>query len=333
MTVGQSALQDRYFDALVRCDPAAATDVVLDLLESGASLSEIVEDVVAPAQVLVGELWERGEWSVAQEHAATAVTEAAVSAVWVMTARRQLSDGPHIALACAEGEWHALPARMAAALAAEAGAHVTVLGPSMPSDHLRRRLETRDIDLLAVSCTVPVNLPGAARCVAAARAVGLPVLVGGRAFAGRPQRAEAIGADGLVTAPQDLVEPVPAASDHVRLSEEALRLDAVSDATIDHIFARAVAADPRIAGLPSAHQDRTREDLRWIARFTGAAVLTGDPTVLDDFLASLLRMLHGRVPDDVVLGGADIVADELEPLAPRGASMLRQAVHHVRRTA
>ena len=333
MTVGQSSLHGRYFDALVRCDPAAATDVVLDLVDSGASLSEIVEDVVAPAQVLVGELWERGEWSVAQEHTATAVTEAAVSAVWVMTARRQLSDGPRIALACAEGEWHALPARMAAALAAEAGAHVTVLGPSMPSDQLRRRLETGDIDLLAVSCTVPVNLSGAARCVAAARAVGLPVLVGGRAFAGRPQRAEAIGADGLVTAPQDLVEPLPVVSDHVRLSEEALRLDAVSEATIDQIFARAVAADRRIAGLPSAHQDLTREDLRWIARFTGAAVLTGDPTVLDDFFASLRRILHGRVPDDVVLGAADVVADELEPLAPRGASMLRQAVHHVRRTA
>jgi MerR family transcriptional regulator, light-induced transcriptional regulator len=203
----------------------------------------------------------------------------------------------------------------------------------MPSDHLRRRLETRDIDLMAVSCTVPVNLPGAARCVAAARAVGLPVLVGGRAFAGRPQRAEAIGADGLVTAPQDLVEPSPAATDPVPLSEEALRLDAVSDATIDLVFARAVAADPRIAGLPSAHQDRTREDLRWIVRFTGAAVLTRDPTVLDDFFASLLRILHGRVPNEVVLGCAELVADELEPLAPRGASMLRQAVDHVRRTA
>jgi MerR family transcriptional regulator, light-induced transcriptional regulator len=332
VTVGHHALHDRYFDALVRSDPAAATDVVLDLLESGASLSEIVEDVIAPAQVLVGELWERGEWSVAQEHAATAVTEAAVSAVWVMTARRQLTDGPHIALACAEGEWHAVPARMAAALAAEAGAHVTVLGPSMPSDHLRRRLDARDIDLLAVSCTVPVNLLGAARCVAAARAVGVPVLVGGRAFAGRPQRAEAIGADGLLAAPQELVDPPPAVRDHVRLAEESLRLDAVSDATIDQVFARVVAADPRIAGLPPAHQDRTREDLRWIVRFTGAAVLTGDPTVLDEFFASLLRILHGRVPEELVLSGADIVADELEPLAPSGASMLRHAVHHVRRT-
>jgi methanogenic corrinoid protein MtbC1 len=332
VTTVQPSLHDRYFEALVRCDPAAATDLVMDLLESGASLSEIVEEVVAPAQVHVGELWERGEWSVAQEHAATAVTEAAVSAVWVMTVRRQLDDGPHIAVACVEGEWHGLPARMAAALAAEAGAHVTVLGPSMPTDHLRRRLELRDIDVLAVSCTVPVNLRGAANCAAAAHAVGLPVVMGGRAFAGRPQRAGAIGADGLVQAPQRLSGPLPAVGGDVLLPEEALRLDAVPDTTIDRIFARVVAAYPGIAGLPAAHQDRTREDLRWIERFTGAAVLTGDPTVLDDFLASLLRILHGRVPDDVVLAGADVVADGVEPLSPGGASMLRDAVHRARLT-
>lgn len=331
MTTGQPPLHDHYFEALTRCDAAAATDLVLDLLESGASLSDIVEDVVAPAQVHVGELWERGEWYVAQEHAATAVTEAAVSALWVMTARRQLGDGLHVAVACAEGEWHALPARMAAALAAEAGAHVTVLGPSMPADHLRRRLELRDIDVLAVSCTVPVNLRGAADCVAAAHAVGVPVVVGGRAFAGRPQRAGAIGADALVEAPQRLSDPPAEVRDHVRVPQEALRLDAVADTTIDQIFARVVAAHPSIADLPAAHQDRTREDLRWIARFTGSAVLTGDPTVLDDFLASLLRILHGRVPDAMVLGGALVVADVVEPLAPGGASMLRDAVLRARR--
>lgn len=65
-------------------------------------------------------------------------------------------------------------------------------------------------------------------------------------------------------------------------------------------------------------------------RFTGAAVLTGDPTVLDDFLASLRRILPGRVPDEVVLGGANVVADGIEPLAPGGTTMLRDAVHRAR---
>ena len=128
MTTAQRSLADDYFDVLVRCDPVAATDLVLELVEAGATLDEVVQDVLAPAQARVGELWERGEWSVAQEHAATAVTEAAVSALWVMTARRRLGDGPRVAVACAEGEWHALPPRMAAAVAAEAGA--ARLGPA-----------------------------------------------------------------------------------------------------------------------------------------------------------------------------------------------------------
>lgn len=111
--------------------------------------------------------------------------------------------------------------------------------------------------------------------------------------------------------------------DHVLLPDEAIRLDAVADTSIDHLFARVVTAYPSIAGLPAAYQDRTREDLRWIVRFTGAAVLTGDPTVLDDFLPSLLQILHGRVPDDVLLGGAGVAADGVEPIAAGGADMLR----------
>jgi methanogenic corrinoid protein MtbC1 len=330
VSTDQLALLDRYFDALVRGDPLEATDLVLDLLDAGFSLTEIVADVVVPAQARVGELWERGHWSVAQEHTATAVTEAAVSALWVMTVRRQLHDGPRVALACAEGEWHALSTRTAAALAAEAGATVTVLGPSMPTDDLRRRLEVGDVDVLALSCTVPANLLGAARSVAAAHSAGLPAAVGGRAFAGREQRARAVGADLLVDDPQRLCAPLPAAGTDVVVPEEAVRLDAVPDATVDDAVARAVAAHPEVAALSARHQDRVREDLYWVARSVGAAVLTDDPLLLDDGLASLLRLLHGRVPDEVVLELADGVAAGLEPLSERGAALLRAAADRAR---
>ena len=253
MTTAQRPSDD-YFDALVRCDPAAATDLVLDLLEAGASLSDIVADVLAPAQTRVGELWERGEWSVAQEHTATAVTEAAVSALWVMTARRQLSGGPRVAVACAEGEWHALPPRIAAALAAEAGADVTVLGPSMPAAHLQRRLGAGDVDVLALSCTVPTNLLGAARCVAAGHAAGVPVVVGGRAFAGRQQRAAAIGADLLVDTPQRLADPPTPAGADVVVPDEAVWLDTAPDTTVDDLLFRVLAASPDLADLSPEHR-------------------------------------------------------------------------------
>ena len=251
-----------------------------------------------------------------------------MSALWVMTVRRHVSGGPRVAVACAEGEWHQLPSRLVAALAAEAGADVTALGPSMPADDLRRRLEVGDVDVLALSCTVPTNLVGAARCVAAAHAVGLPVVAGGSAFAGRRQRAAAIGADLLARAPQDLSGPVPAAGDDVVVPPEALLLDAAADATVDDLLARIVTSSPAVAGLPPA--GRTRDDLRWTVRFTGAAVLTDDATLLDDFLGSSLRRSHGRVPDDVVLARADVVADGIEPFAPHGATLLREAVGRAR---
>lgn len=330
MTTDQPALLDRYFDTLVRADPVGATDLVMDQLESGLSLAEIVADVLVPAQTRVGELWEHGHWSVAQEHTATAVTEAAVSALWVMTVRRQLRDGPRVALACAEGEWHALSSRTAAAVAAEAGATVTVLGPSMPDDDLRRRLEVGDVDVLALSCTVPANLLGAARCVAAAHDVGLPVVVGGRAFAGLGQRALAVGADLLDDDPQRLCAPLPALGNDVVVPEDAKRLDAVPDATVDEVVARAVTAHPAVAALSARHQARVREDLYWVARSTGAAVLTDDPALLDDGLASLLRVLRGRVPDEVVLGIVDAVAAGVAPLSERGALMLREAADRAR---
>lgn len=49
MTTAQSSLFDDYFDALVRGDPVAATDLVMDLLEAGSSLSEIFRDWRWPA--------------------------------------------------------------------------------------------------------------------------------------------------------------------------------------------------------------------------------------------------------------------------------------------
>jgi methanogenic corrinoid protein MtbC1 len=326
VTTVEGTLLDRYFDALVRCDPVTATDLVTDLLESGLPLSEIVDDVVVPAQSRVGQLWECGEWTVAQEHTATAVTEAAVSALWVMTARRELTDGPRVAVACAEGEWHSLPPRLAAALAAEAGADVTVLGPSMPADHLRRRLAVGDVDVLAVSCTVAANLVGAARCVAAAHAAGLPAVAGGCALAGREARARAIGADLLADGPQRLFEQPPAPGGDAVVPDEVLRLDAIDDTTLDQALRRARDRHPLIADLPRTDLERMREDLRWTARFTGAAVLTDDATVLEDYLGLVLRALQEHVPAELAIGLLDLTADSLEPLAPAGASVLRDAV-------
>jgi hypothetical protein len=48
--------------------------------------------------------------------------------------------------------------------------------------------------------------------------------------------------------------------------------------------------------------------------------------VLEDYLGLVLRALLEHVPAELAIGLLDLTADSLEPLAPAGASMLRDAV-------
>lgn len=325
MTVADDRAE-AYFSALAGVDATRASDVVLDLLYEGSPVDRITSEVLAPAQVRVGELWAQGRWTVADEHAATAVTETALSALSAATSRRRGTRPRHVVVACAEGEWHTLPARMAATVAASGEVRVTVLGPSVPADHLGQRLAAGDVDVLALSCTVPPNLLGAARCVRAAHQAGVPVIAGGRAFGSTPRRAHAVGADAWAADPGVLAGPTPplAGRDPV-ISNEAELLDAVDDGTVAMAYERLLAAVPTQQHLPPLQQARTREDLRWMVRFAGAAVVTSDETVLDEYLAWCGALLGGRTPRQDIATSALLVADTVEAFAPSGALLLRRA--------
>ena len=98
---------DRY---LSRADETAATALVLDLLAQGADAEELLLDLIAPAQVAVGARWVANEWTVAREHAATHVSERAISALAAAT--RAVRDGRGtVVMVCPDGEWHSLSAR------------------------------------------------------------------------------------------------------------------------------------------------------------------------------------------------------------------------------
>jgi methanogenic corrinoid protein MtbC1 len=238
VTATREPLED-YFRALSDVDPVRATSVVLDLLDEGTPVRDIATQVLAPAQVRVGRMWEQGRWSVADEHAATAVTETALHALSAAHSGAVKREGPHVLVACAEGEWHSLPARLAATIASAGGARVTVLGPSLPADHVLRRLAKGDIDVLALSCTMPTNLIGAARCISVAHEVGVPVIAGGGAFGHSADRSDRLGADRWGADGTALLDPVPRlAGRSTEIPPEALMLDAVSEQTMDLAYSQ-----------------------------------------------------------------------------------------------
>ncbi len=329
MTADAAPLET-YFRSVRAVDTTEASDFVLELFDEGTPVQRITDEVLGPAQVRVGELWQRGEWSVADEHAATAVTEAAVLALAHAARPRVLAQQRHIVVVCAEGEWHTLPARMAAVIAAGPGTRVTMLGPSLPADQLSRRLSLGDVDLLALSCTMPTNLLGPAKCIAAAHEQDVPVLAGGRAFGDTPLRAHALGADGWSRDPAALIQPLPAPTrGAVDPPLEVLVLDAVDGAVVALAYERMVATFPRLATMTPEQQARTREDFGWMARYTAAALLTGDHLIVDELLLWLGSLLAGRVPLEVIATSALLLADAVEPEAPRGAELLRQAAGRV----
>jgi len=324
---------EQYFRAVTDADTFAGTDLVLGLVDEGIPVAKINAEVLVPAQIRVGRLWEEGKWSVADEHAATAVTETALLALSAAAGRRRRRQGRHVALTCGEGEWHTLPARMVSALAAASDIRVSMLGPSLPAEQLGRRLRAGDVDLVALSCTMPTNLIGAARSIAAAHDAGVPVLAGGRAFGNTARRAYAIGADAWASDPAALMTAAPSLSGRSSdVPPEVQLLDAVSAATIEVAYERMLTAFPRLAQMTPSQQAHTREDFRWMARYTAAALLTDDATILDDFLSWLCHLLDGRVPAAVIKACAHLAADAFEQDAPAGAGLLRGAADRMTRT-
>ncbi|MDQ3640024.1 MAG: cobalamin-dependent protein, partial [Actinomycetota bacterium] len=181
-----------FVELLERADQPGAVGLVTGLAEQGAAPEALVLEVLAPAQREVGRRWEDGRWSVAQEHAATAVTDTALGLL-ALDAEPN-GNGRHAVVACVEGEWHSLPARMAAEVLRLRGWHVTFLGGSVPADDLARYAAAHRPDAVGLSCSMPVSLKGAARSIAACRRVGVPVLAGGSGFGPEGRYAARLGA-------------------------------------------------------------------------------------------------------------------------------------------
>ena len=82
----------------------------------------VLLDLIAPVQARVGLEWAANRLTVAQEHAATAINERAIAALAHHTrpGPDTVPRGARVTVACVDGEWHALPARLLAEVAAAA---------------------------------------------------------------------------------------------------------------------------------------------------------------------------------------------------------------------
>jgi methanogenic corrinoid protein MtbC1 len=156
-----SRLSRLYLDALRAADAPGAYRIASKALAGGMTVPELYQAVIAPAMHAIGELWERGALTVADEHLATALTHRVLAALRPPL-RVEVADGSgrsspkgSVMLAAVEGEQHALGLRMAADVLEDAGFQTIYLGADVPTSDLLQAVSAFSPDLLALSATMP----------------------------------------------------------------------------------------------------------------------------------------------------------------------------------
>jgi MerR family transcriptional regulator, light-induced transcriptional regulator len=167
-------------------EPAA--QAVLDRLMSDLSLTAVLREIVLPYLAELGERWERGAASIAQEHFASNLIRGRLAGL-----ARGWGDGygPRAVLACPPGERHDLALMIFGIALNRTGWRIDYLGADTPVEELTRTVHARRPDLVVLAATRPKALePLAAQLTALARAAPL-VLAGAGAS---PRLAAAVGA-------------------------------------------------------------------------------------------------------------------------------------------
>ncbi|HVL89717.1 MAG TPA: cobalamin-dependent protein [Actinomycetota bacterium] len=295
-----------YMRALEEVDFDTALQIVRRCLERGVPRDAIVGDLLGPLQEEIGERWEEGRCSVADEHAASGITESVVTA---LSFDRPAAQCGAVVMACVEHEWHSLPARMAGLLLADRGWQVTLLGASVPAEDIGRFTEGRSLAGLAVSCSTPATLLPARRMIEAAHAKGLRVLAGGRGFGTDGERARRLGADGWGANVEHAHRTLQAWQERPAggpLVEPPLDREAETIAESTHELAIGMAEELAAAGAEHAGSlTRLLEDGGRALQMIASAAIVDEPGIVGEHIrwlrgVSAARYGEGRYVDTLI---------------------------------
>ena len=324
-------LLQAYLATLDPPDVRAARLLAQRCLDGGVSVAAFITEVLDPAQEEVGRRWYANEWSVAQEHAATAITDAVLS---FLSVRANTPTIPGLALSgCVEGEWHTIPVRMLTELLADWGHDVLFIGPSVPPAHLTSFIRDMGPVALLASCTQPHHLAGARRTIQAAHDAGVPVILGGGALDEAGVRAKNVGADASGQDAAAAAEVLaawrvqrPPLAHPCEVEPEQFQLEVTASRLVEPCMAQLARRDPRVAVMNPVQLERTREDVGWILQYCSAALVSRDPSVLNEFTVWLRDLLAPRgVPPDMVRSGYKAIAEVVGSRFPATVALLAEA--------
>jgi methanogenic corrinoid protein MtbC1 len=191
--------RERYLAAVLEGSRRTAFGVVDEAFRDGLGLRELYLEVFSPTMREVGRLWQENVITVADEHLATAITQAAMARLYDELFRGDTARGPLLIAACADQERHEMGLRMICDVLEMDGWDTVFLGATVPIEDLLAMVRERKPDVVALSASIAPHVPRVRETIRAIREAmpgAAPLIaVGGRAFADDPGLAERLGAD------------------------------------------------------------------------------------------------------------------------------------------
>jgi methanogenic corrinoid protein MtbC1 len=245
-----SRVADQYWMALVHTDAEAAYAVVDGLVARGIPVPDVLTHVVVSGQRRIGEHWAAADWTVGQEHAATAVSEGVVRQL--MSQLPPVDESlPPLLVACAERESHTMAALVVTASLRCWGWPAHDAG-SLTGEALTHRIVRLRPAAVLISASLTSSLTRLARQIAAITETGVPVIAGGSALGPNGDRALRLGATAYAETPEaarTILASIPrvVAAEHTSPEHEAYRLERQAD----DLARTAVEATMRMVGNPA----------------------------------------------------------------------------------
>ncbi|MET9896840.1 cobalamin-dependent protein [Streptomyces sp. NPDC006465] len=336
--------REQLWSAVHEGDERRAATVVLDALEWAGDAETVLLDLIAPVQARVGTEWAANRLTVAQEHTATAIHERVIAVLAHHPDHRSESPrGPRLTVACVDGEWHALPARLLAEVLRLRGWRVDFLGAHVPTPHLIAHLHQTGPRAVALSSSIPTHLPTAHTAITASQAAGVPVIAGGAAFGPDGRYARVLGADGwapdarraATVLERGLDRPDPMAAhqtvdDLPHLADQEYTIVArTAHRLVKETLTELEDRFPPMRGYTERQRRHTAEDLAHIVEYLATALYVADDELFTRFVLWTADILTARrVPAHSLDPALELLALQLKdfPRACRTLAHAREAL-------
>jgi MerR family transcriptional regulator, light-induced transcriptional regulator len=185
---------DECLNAVQRMDASALEGVLTQALVA-LGHQGLLRQVVGPLAIVLGDLWQEGMLTAAQEHFASAALR-----VFLFNSARPFAQGesaPCLVVATPAGQLHELGSVMISSTATNVGWRVAYLGVSLPAAEIAGAAYQKQARAVALSIVYPVDDPELPNELIRLRSLlptGVHLIVGGRAACAYGQTLTGMGA-------------------------------------------------------------------------------------------------------------------------------------------